>query len=304
MVILLTGISFVFAVPHMWADEVYPDYHSVILPYVMSCDPGQVFMQGDYIHRNVLKYQLHCMSWHYLESPNALLIPFNLMVPLLTYFVATAITKDRLIGLISFAAIGLNPLYMDWRYSGTYDMVWTFFILLSVYLLVKKHDFTPMLSMAVAIAAKSVALMYLPMWLITARKRKRVLGIVGGILIVGAVIAISDPTSARVLVGNEIGFFPENFEDALGSNLSVLWPVLPALLALLGINSVFRSKDKPPGKKLVLGWLLITIIGTALVHMFTMQQTYGYRLGVFAAFMSIYAGMVVVEAGNFIVNRK
>jgi len=304
MVILLTGISFVFAVPHMWADEVYPDYHSVILPYVMSCDPGQIFMQGDYIHRNVLKYQLHCMSWHYLESPNALLIPFNLMVPLLTYFVATAITKDRIIGLISFAAIGLNPLYMDWRYSGTYDMVWTFFILLSVYLLVKKHDFTPMLSMVIAIAAKSVALMYLPIWLITARKRKRVLGIVGGILAVGIVIAINDPTSARVLVGNEIGFFPENFEDALGSNLSVLWPVLPALLALFGINSVFRSQDKPPGKKLVLGWLLITIIGTALVHMFTMQQTYGYRLGVFASFMSIYAGMVVVEAGNFIINRK
>lgn len=305
MVIMLTGISFIFAVPHMWADEIYPDYHSVILPFVMSCNPSEPFMQGEYLHRNMIKYQLHCMSWTYLESPNALLIPFNLMVPALTYLVASTITKDRLVGLISFAAIGLNPLYMDWRYSGTYDMVWVSLVLFSAYLAYRSYSEYSIGTFVVGMMAKSVSLMYLPALIITAKKKKTML-IYTAILFGGVAFLLSDNLDVftRTMVGNEVGFFPENWQDALGANLSITWQVLPVLLALFGLNSVFRSKTKPPGKKVVLSWLLVTFIGTALVHMFTMQQTYGYRLGVFASFMSIYASMVVVEAGNFFINRK
>lgn len=305
MVILITGSTMVFAVPHMWADEIYPDYYDVILPFVYSCDVADPWMQGDYFHRNIIKYQLHCISWQYLESPTALLIPFNVMVPLLTYLVASTITKDRVIGLIAFAGMHVNPLYMDWRYSGTYDMVWVFFVLLAAYFVYSNKNELSIIGMGLGVMAKSVSIMYLPVWLITAKNKKRLLiytGIITGILL----FLVSDDVGAfaRTMVGNEIGFYPDKWQDALGANLSILWQVLPVFLALIGINSVFRSSTKPPGKRIVLSWLLITIIGTAMVHLFTHQQTYGYRLGVFASFLSIYAGMVIVEMGNFIINRK
>ena len=302
---LMIGVHTWYMVPDMFGHDPQPDYYFEILPYVFSCDVTDIPpIRGDETTRNPVKWWMNCASWTLFDNPKVLPMFFNIGVMPLVYFLGTFVTNDRLIGLISLSAFLMNPLYTDWQTSGTYDQTWSFFLLLSLVIMLRfKSSTRSWLVYAVAIASKSMSILYLPLMLITqwASTRKRLDIFLFFSL---TIIAISVGMTQVNLVGNTVGFFPENWEQALFRNISLFWQVIPAMLALFGINAVFHAKEKPQNKKLVIFWMIGILIMTPIIHLFSQQLTFSYRYVPFAAFLSIYAGIVLVELGNFVVESR
>ncbi len=310
LVALIIGMQAALLVPDMFEKDIHPDFYHSVAPYLFICDPLEYPQRQIKDHpteteptRNPIKWWLNCASFQWFDNYKVLPLIFNIGIMPLTYLVGSVLAKDRMIGLLALTALILNPLYTDWVTDGTYDMTWAFFVLLSVYLMFRGNGKASLVSLVVAILTKSMVLLYFPAWLYPLRKNKKlIITVFGfGLLVVAVVLYFG---LDRFLTGNVIGFFPENWEQAIFRNISLLWQVIPALIALVGINVTFHAKNTPKNKRIVIVWLLWILFTTPLIHLFTQQLTFSYRMVVFASFMSIFAGMVLVELGNFIVEAK
>jgi hypothetical protein len=305
LVAIMTGIQAVFIVPSMFEHDSYPDYYDTVLPFVFTCQVDEIPQRDGTITRNPLKWWLHCASWHATGWPSAFLLPFSMAIPPLVYLLGYYITNDRLIGLLSFAAFIYNPLYKDWISTGTYDQVWTFFLLLSLVVLYKSTGGS-FLSWIVSAFGKSVSLIYFPLWLYTmwTQRKDYFMVALAGFVVVVAASTIIDAGLIDIVAGSKIGFYPERSEDAVFRNISLFWQVIPYLALFVVINRSFIPKDGPKNLKLVAVWLLGMFAMSPIIYMFTLQDTYPYRYMPLAAFMSIFIAMTLAQLGNWIVENR
>jgi len=304
LVVSLTAMEFIEIVPFMFSNDEYPDYYYTILPFVFDCDLNEFGERNGGITRNPIKWYLHCLSYEVTGYPNALLMPFAPACIPLVYLLGYYLTKDRMIGLLSMLAMIFNPLYTNWTNTGTYDQVWTFFILLSIVLLYKSNAGS-FISWGVAVFAKSFSLAFFPLWLYSYFKiRKDWTFILIICILLGAASGIGFmfyENLANITVGASIGFFPENAEAALFTNIGIFWEVLPALVIFASLGLQLKSKVPIPNKRLVSIWLVYILATTPVIHLFTMQGTFGYRYVIFAAFMSIFISMTLIQLGNWFI---
>ena len=291
-------------VPHMFIHDTYADYEITILPYVFGCSLDEFPQRGlagdESPTRNPIAWWLRCLSFQIIGYPNALLMPFSALIIPLVYYLGYYLTNDRLIGTMSMFAMVFNPYYYNWTTTGTYDQIWSFFLLLSIILLYKSTG-KSFVSYLIAILAKTNALLYFPLWLYSVKKiRDDWEGMIFAFcimaLIASAVIYFG---YAEKAIGSSIGFFPENLEKAAVRNISLFWPIIPLLLGLLVWNNAFKAVDAPKNKKLVAIWIITIFIMTPLIHIFSNQLTFPYRYVPLAAFMSILISQVIVETGTF-----
>ena len=281
-----------------------PDFYFFLLKHVASCDPYDL----PYLHdspisaRNQIKWYANCLSWTWFENPKVIPIIFNIGVMPLVYLIASSMTRNRLIGIIALVAFINNPLYTDWEGNGTYDQTWSFFLLLSVWLMYKGGGSA--IPYGLSILTKGLALMYMPAIIYTSykiRKSRIEIGIIIGIGITVTLLALQYSN----MVGNEIGFFPERWEDAIFRNISVLWQVIPFVALFVVLKTNFTPKlGRVPNMDIVWVWIGMALIQNPLISFFTLQDTYSYRYVPLAAFMSIFMGMVLVNLGNWIVEQK
>jgi len=285
-------------VPFMFIHDTYPDYYDTILSSAFDCD----------LHaRNVLKWAFHCMSFRLTGYPNALIMPFAIGLVPLTYFLGYYLTNDRLIGLLAMIGLTANPLYGNWTNTGTYDQLFTFFLLLSVVLLFKdKGAKTGFVSWVVAGLGKSMAIIYFPMWFYSVWKIKKDYDmlVISGLLIALFVTILVYTGYAPRLIGSEIAFHPEDIEAAVFGNISVFFATIPILALFAVINCFFVPKNKVTNKRLVVYWMLFVFATIPIIQLFTDQQTYTYRYTILGTFMSVFFAMVLVELGNFVVETK
>lgn len=270
------------------------DYEGILV-YVYSCGDHPIFERDGGYTRNVIKWAAQCESWQVFHNVKVIPLIFNIGIMPLVYLVAVSLTKDKLIGLISLIAFIYNPLYTDWKASGTYDNIWSFFLLLSVWLSSWKLNVIPY---GLSIATKSLSVMYLPAWLATCfhfRKSKKELIILVGIIVTGVILA----NTALNFIGAPIGFYPNRWEDAVYRNISVLWQVIPFLALIIVLNRSFIPKMKIVGEKLAFIWIGCALLQNPLIYLFTLQDTYSYRYVPLAAFMSILLGITFVNIGNW-----
>lgn len=307
-VAIIIGFTAWPLVDDLGGDEQYPDYYEGILPYVLECDLQEPWKREGYeVSRSPLKWSLHCISFNYLGSPTFLNSIFGIGLMPLVYILGTTITKDRIIGLLALIMFTQNPLYTDWVTSGTYDMAWAFFVIASVIMIYKHGFLTPIGLLVAAFGFKSMTLLYIPPWLYSLKNNDNrfwILGLLFGGVGFGACMLYSFGMNIETLVGNSIGFYPENIEQALFRNISLLWQVIPALMLMGGVAAYLRPKNGIKGKREMVFWLIWIILTTPIIHLFTQQLTFSYRFTVFAVFMSIFGSMVLVDAGNFIVEQK
>ena len=307
IVALVIGFQCFTMVPAMMEHDKYPDYYYNVLPHVFACDLDDFIRnsQGD-LQRAPLKFWLNCASFQLTGSASFLPIAFNMGIMPMTYLLATRMTGDRVIGLIALVTLINLPLYDDWKTSGTYDMTWAFFILLSVYFLYSKgvkegyRPRWPEIFFVISAAFKSLTLMYLPVWLYSARKNKRHVSIVFVCVAVVSTVLLFSPVT---IIGNHVGFYPENWDQALFRNISLLWQVIPFMMGLAVMYAGFRG-ESPKGTKDVviwIGWILLT---TPIIHLFTMQLTFTYRFVVLGVFLSILTGQILTRLGNWYINTK
>jgi hypothetical protein len=297
-VIVTTGMLAIQIVPFMFVHDIYPDYYETILPRAFVCDTDS---------RNPLKYFVHCMSFQITGYPNALIMPFTIGLVPLTYLLGYYLTKDRLIGLLAMIGLTANPLYSNWTNTGTYDQMFTFFLLLSVVLIFKgRGTKTSFVSWIVAGLSKSMAIMYFPMWFYSVWKIRKDYDmlVISGLLIALFVTILIYTGEAPKMIGSNITFHPEDIGDAILGNLTVFLDIIPILALFAGINCFFVPKNKVINKRLVVYWMLFVFATVPIIHLFTDQQTYTYRYTILGSFMSVFIAIVLVEIGNFIVETN
>ena len=310
-VIIISLAAFAIAVnsfamiPDLAELDKEPDTWYFVMPYVFSCELDEFPDIGNGNQRNPLKWWVNCLSFHIFE--NYRIIPgfFGIAIMPLVYLLGSYITNDRFIGLVSLLAFVANPLYSDWATQGTYDQVWSFFFILSLVLVFKKHTTLSIVSMLASISAKAMAVMLFPVFLYTvynqSKNKKHVIFTIIGIVLVsliGLLVIEINP------VGNSIGFYPERWDEAVFRNISLFWQIIPALALLIVLNRNFIPRQKMPNQKIVAIWMIGFFMINPIVYFFTMQDTYSYRYVPLAAFMSVFAGMTLVNMGNWIIERQ
>jgi hypothetical protein len=305
LIVGITASQAISIVPFMFEHDQYPDYEYTILPYVFDCSTDEIPNRDGSITRNPIKWWLHCASFQLTGYPNALLMPFNVLILPLVFYLGFYLTNDRIIGMIAMAAMLYNPLYKDWINTGTYDQVWAFFLLLSIVVIFKQQK-AGIIPLIVATLTKSMVIMYFPLWLYTVWKVKKdkvlIISFVAAVAITGFVLY--EIGFANKVVGASIGFYPENIETAIFINLSLFWQVVPLLALFAVLNNTFRAKIKPLNKRIVVIWILGILVSNPLVHLFTLQGTFSYRYVPFAAFISVFVAMTLVELGNWYIEMQ
>ncbi len=313
------------AIAQSYAPDPQPDYNLFIIPFVQNCHVSQYpQMQGYKLNpdnvtatyngkfvpvRDPLKWWVNCLSYKLTESPKLIPILFNIGLMPLVYLLTLQLTKDRLTSLIALIAFGNNPLYHDWLGSGTYDQVWSFFLVLSIYIVFKQKeiDMSP-ITLLFSMAAKSLTAMYLPAWIYTIWKAPKtgkekitlsIICIVSLILVVGYVYLLHvNP------IGGNIGFFPGNWHDAAYRNWEMLWPEIPFLMVFTLLSINFEPVNPSPHRRLCAIWILNALVTTPIIFLFTTQFQFVYRFVPLAVFMSIFIAITINDLGKFIVDYK
>lgn len=308
---MLIGMQAWGIVSHVGVPDQEPDYYFYVLPNSMFCDPLKLPDSIHDINRAPIKWWLNCASFKWFDhNPKVLPLIFNIGVMPLVYLLGTTMSKDRMIGLIALIAFVYNPLYSDWKNNGTYDQTWSFFLLGSLFMVFRHgNQAGSWLGYAASIAGKSLSVMYFPLWLFTILKANgKTAAIVSGVTFAGIITAIAflrgfDPVG---IYGADIGFYPGHWPEAVFGNISVLWQVLPAFFALILMDRLFSHYHiKPPiNKGVTVIWMFGILLTDPIIHLFTGQTQYSYRMVPFAAMMSIFAAMVIVRLGNFVVESK
>ena len=281
-------------------EENYPDYYEFVLFYSSHCSLTDLHLDNGALHRAPLKYYFHCVGYKLFDNTRVIPIIFNIGIMPLVYILARKITNDNLIAFVSLVAFTLNPIWIAWRDSATYDQSWAFFLLLSVILSFKSR--TSLIStfvFLISIACKSVSVLYVPLWAYmvikadyTPRYKIIALGLMGLIMGIGAYYVVPHMTE---FVGNQVYFRPERLEDALVGNLGALWEITPFMLGVVGINTMFRPKKMPHGRKTVGLWMVGILMMTPAVYLFTDHMEYTYRFIPFVGFLSILVGLTASQ---------
>ena len=299
------GINAFGMVPDLTIPDKEPDTWYFVYPYVFDCSVFEFAHFGTEIQRNPLKWWMNCLSFQLTDNYKMIPGLFGIAIMPLVYLLGGTITNDRFIGLVALVSFTVNPLYTDWATQGTYDQVWAFFFVLSLIFLFKKHNGVSITSLAVSISAKSMASLMLPVYLYTMYKQGNNKKHIVFTLCFFAVALILVIFAMKInLFGTGIGFFPERWDEAVFRNISLFWQIIPILALMVVINRNFIPKQKMPNQKIVAYWMLAFFMINPFVYFFTLQDTYSYRYVPLAAFMSVFIGMTLVNAGNWFIERK
>ena len=290
--------------------EPYVDYYNNILPLKMKCD-YEILRTWDrngtvetLLQRGFLKYWSNCFSYQVIGNDRIIPIISSVVIVYLTYVLANSITNNRIIGLISMGTMSINPLLTKFDSSPTYDQLWVALFMISIVLLYKK-PLIGLITYPFSIFAKILAAGYIPgliLHIIIEKKiknRKKILvslGILSAFGLVGLVI---------FGVGSAIEIHPERLLDGFLRIFESVWAVFPVIMGVIILDRFFMPKDIPNGKKIILVWITWILLTTPLIYLFTPEQLqFGYRFVPFAVFFSMYIGIVAVQLGNFVTERR
>ena len=277
--------------------EPYPDYYENIIEMKMECN-------YDIETRGFLKYWTNCFSFDFVGNDRVIPIIASVVLVYLTYILANTITGDRVIGLIAMGAVSINPLLTVFDSSPTYDQVWASLFLLSVFLLYKKSSlWIP--SIILSIMNKILAVAYVPGIILNIIIDKRISNrkqIITGLAIT---LLVGGAAVYYLGVGNTIGIYPQRLLDGFLRIFESIWTIFPVVIGSIVIDRFFMPKQRPEGKNVIIIWMAWILFTTPLIYLFTESQyQFGYRFAPFAAFFSIYLGIVCVQVGKFIVEAK
>ena len=309
------------AIAQAWIPDPQPDYQLEVMPTVQHCSlasyptsaldaldkNGNGYFTGKFTTaRDPLKWYLNCLSFKVFGTPKLIPIFFNVGLIPLFYLLAKELTKDKMVTLIALLAFVANPLYTQWIASGTYDQTWSFFLILSAYLILKSKSYLSIPSFMLSITAKTLGFLYLPsfvymVWVHT-KDRLITIGLVLVCLVPFVVIA-SDPSSSFIF-GGELGFHPENFHSAFVDNFGMLAYELPFLMIFGYLSWKYPPKKPNPARKLCAVWIVNAWFITTIIYLFSNQFQFVYRFVPLAVFMSIFIAITINDLARYYIEQK
>jgi hypothetical protein len=100
-------------------------------------------------------------------------------------------------------------------------------------------------------------------------------------------------------LGNVIGFYPERIGEGFLRIFESLWPIVPAFIFLFAMDMITKTKSK--ARNICMLWMTWIMLTIPIIYLFSQQFMFGYRFVPFAAFLSVYAGIILVNMGNWFV---
>lgn len=142
------------------------------------------------MNRGMLSWYMVCSSEYVFG--NARVVPFLFSIGLIpmTFLLARKMSNSYIIGLLSSAALAINPVFLVFDDSAAYHQFWVFFLLCSLYFGYKY----PVLSgpfLIISVASKSAALLFVPSMIFLFWKNKTALISTGLCLAVVTLYSIS-----------------------------------------------------------------------------------------------------------------
>ena len=275
--------------------EPYPDYYIMVLDYI-RCNPIELVEPINLAQSPFIKYLLLCFSNNVLGNDRIIPFAFSIGLVYLVYLLGHYITNDRIIGLVSSASFSINPLLTMYDTSPAYNQFWAFFVVLSVVLLYKKSIIAPLVY-PLAILSKILAVSYLPVFVYNVifgkiQHKKLTFVITMALVAVGVISIVTQG------FGPAISFNPERAVDGSLQLLIHLMVILPILGVFVLFMVMFKSKTKITGTKIVYAWMGWILLTTPLLYVFSQDYQFSYRYVPFAAFMSVFIGISIVNFGN------
>jgi len=217
VIIILLGIYLIVTIPELNQKEidVWNDWKSVE-PFIINFPDGEGSSQLKSLYvKNFLLYS----SLTVFQNVKLVSFLASISLILLTYFFTVKISQKRFAGLVAMTILLQSHTFLRYDTTATFSNFWTLFYVLSLYLIYKKWQLSP-LSYLASIFSKPLTATFLPMTLFVvfrsnaSRKNKIILTISYLLIIVvlaAGVLVISDAPYNNTLTNFDFAEFWSGF---------------------------------------------------------------------------------------------
>lgn len=296
IIVILLGAYVVFTIPELNQKEidVWKDWRFVE-PFIENFPEGEGSPQLKILY---MKNFLLFLSLQVFQ--NVKFIPFlaSIALVLVTYFFTVKISQKRFAGLVAMIILLQSHTFLRYDTTATFTNFWTLFYVLSLYLIYKKWQLSPLAYLA-SIFSKPLTVAFFPMTLFftyrakTSRKTKIGLAvsflIIIGILAIGTLVA--DSQYERSLKNFDSDGFLRGF-TAWAFQLRIDGLVLVFLLPLV-IGLFLKSRQGKDELDSILVLLSGILFAAPLLAGFTDYNLQPYRWIPLIVFFAIGAGVLL-----------
>ena len=294
-IIIILSAYIVATIPEFEKDEEYADFIGIEKRLSESIRDNR-FTIEDAINGNQnysaiephVKYSLLIISEKVFGDYRVIAFFASIALLVTTFFITKEITKKRVPGIIAMFLVLQSNIFLTYDTSATYSNFWILFYVLSLYLILKKWQFSH-ISFVLALFSKLLSAVFLPLTIFfvlnntNGKKRMYVLIFYTVLMIAGLFAAsnLSDNTNTIFLPENFIEGFVQ-FSYQLRFDPIILIFLLP-LTVVLFLKSLKGLHQANSIQVLISGFLLIP----PLLITFTEQTNEPYRLVPLVVFFAI-----------------
>jgi len=214
---------------------------------------------------------------------NIKIIPFigSLFLIFVTYILTKEITKKRFAGIISILVILQSPLFLKYDTIATYTNFWMLFYLISLYLIIKRWQFS-VLSYLISLFTKPLTILFLPISisfiynaLITKKEKYFSYFAYLVIIIVGVIVYSSGSYVPTIEQFNYNEFLSglKQFSSFMKDDLFIIVAILPLTVGLFIISR--RGNQYANSIQVMIGVIFLSF---PLIIALTPQNNHDYRM--------------------------
>ena len=300
VILILLGIYIILTIPELSHKEidVWKDWEFVE-PFIEN------FPEGEGSPQLKILYMKNFLLFSSLTVfQNVKLLPFlaSISLVLVTYFFTVKISQKRFAGLIAMVILLQSHTFLRYDTTATFSNFWTLFYVLSLYLIYKKWQLSPLTYLA-SIFSKPLTVVFLPMTLFlvfrskSSRKNKITLTIsyliIIGILAVG-VLVISNSPYSNTLTNFDIVEFWNGF-TAWAFQLRIDGLVLVFLLPLI-VGLFLKARQGNQDLDSILVLITGILFAAPLLAGFTEFNLHPYRWIPLIVFFAIGVGALLSKS--------
>jgi len=292
-VILLLGFYISFNINELLVKDPWEDYERTVLPALENWEVGNITKN---ITEPNLVYLFGIISLKIFGTYHAIAFIASIAVVVLTYFITKEISGKRFSGLVAIAILLQSNNFLTYDTTLTYSNFWVLFYLLSLYLIYKKWQLSP-ISFLFSIPSKAITIMYLPMNLFFAyrvniprRKKILIFSSYIAIIVIGTIIFVVSGTGlSRIQVFDSHSFLSglTAFSAEFRFDFLIVLFILPLIVGLFFASR--RGILEADAIMTLLGWILLL---SAILPAFTEYDNNPYRYITFVVFFAVGTGLL------------
>jgi len=194
IILILIGFYLVFSVGELFNGEYFPDWDFRAKERHENYDPMVI---GDYGIGKHIGIFFNWIGLQIFGADKASPLIASVFLIVLTYFLTAKLAKKRFAGILAMVIVASSGLFRFYDTSVTYPNYWLTFYLFSIYLLLKKWQFSPF-AFILSVMSKGLSAIFFPTTIffiynmnISKRKKLKLLTPYGVIVIIVTVVFLN-----------------------------------------------------------------------------------------------------------------